>query len=114
MEGPDHKASLDSKELKDVIKAIKNKDYFVSIDEKLILGKSEKKPVAKEKDMIKLIRKSIVAKRNIKKEKIITGYMIIIKRPGIGIQPRFIDKVIGRKTKREIKEDTLISMEDLV
>ena len=40
--------------------------------------------------------------------------MLIIKRPGFGIQPKDIDKVIGRKAKTDIKKDTLISFEDLI
>ena len=39
--------------------------------------------------------------------------MITIKRPGDGIGPKFFDKVIGKKSKRDINEDEMISWEFL-
>ncbi len=40
--------------------------------------------------------------------------MLAIKRPGTGIKPKFINKVIGKKTKKDIKKDELIKFEDLI
>jgi len=37
--------------------------------------------------------------------------MLIFKRPGYGIQPKFLDIVIGRETKRDIEKDEIITWE---
>ena len=57
--GPDHKASLDPKELTELIKDLKNI--------LIILGSSEKKPTKNETIIKTLVRKSIVAKANKKR-----------------------------------------------
>lgn len=111
--GPDHKASLNPDELKEAIKVIKNKDYSVSIDEKLVFGSGEKKPTKAEKEIAKLVRKSIIAKLKIPKDTIITEDMLTIKRPGTGIKPKDINKIIGKKAVVDIDEDTLIKEEAL-
>ena len=111
MEGPDHKASLNPKELKELIKKLRSKDY-PELDE-VVLGSEEKKPTKSEAKISKVIRKSVVAKSDINKGAKITKDMLIIKRPGTGILPKEINKVIGKKAKRLIKHDTLIKKEDL-
>ena len=98
--GPDHKASLDPAELKRMIKKIR--------DVEKILGNAEKVPTESEKTMMKLVRKSIVAKQDIKKGAILRNDMLAVKRPGTGISPIDMEKVIGRKTKRNIIKDELI------
>ncbi|NQY94711.1 MAG: N-acetylneuraminate synthase, partial [Campylobacteraceae bacterium] len=64
MEGPDHKASLEPNELIQMVKAIRNIE--------LALGSSEKKPSPSESENIKVVRKSIVAAREIKKGEVLT------------------------------------------
>jgi N-acetylneuraminate synthase/N,N'-diacetyllegionaminate synthase len=54
-------------------------------------------------------RRSIHAKVDIPKETKITRDMLIIKRPGYGITSKFIDIVVGREAKRDIKEDEWIT-----
>jgi N,N'-diacetyllegionaminate synthase len=100
--GPDHKASLEPEELKQMAAAIRNVET--------ILGSYAKKPTASEKDIMKLVRKSIVADEDIKKGTPIRKTMLCIKRPGTGLSPATIDKVLGKKTKRAIKKDELISL----
>jgi N,N'-diacetyllegionaminate synthase len=103
--GPDHKASLEPKELKEMI-------YNIRQAEK-ILGSGVKKPTRSEKEIMKITRKSIVAKRDILEGEKINGNMLIIKRPGNGIEPKYLDRVINKKTKRDIKKDQLISWKDI-
>ena len=100
LEGPDHKASLEPSELKQMIEEIKKVDK--------ILGSFEKKPTKSEKEVMKLVRKSLVAKIDIRKGSRITKEMIEIKRPGIGIQPADLDKIIGKKIKKHILKDEII------
>jgi len=107
--GPDHKASLSPEELKELVIAIKNKDYDIPEEKKeLILGYPEKKPTEKEIPIAQLVRKSIVAKADIPEGIIITKDMLIIKRPGTGIPSKYINNIIGKKAKTLIKEDTLL------
>ena len=99
--GPDHKASLEPDELKEMIKAIRSVE--------MALGSSEKKPVESEKEIMKIVRKSIVAMVDIPKGVIITEDMIIVKRPGTGIEPKYLNLVVGKKTRKNIKKDEIIT-----
>ena len=113
--GPDHKASLSPEELKELVNAIRKKDYDIPKEKKeLILGYSEKKPTEKEVGIAKLVRKSIVAKLDIPKGTTITKDMLIIKRPGTGIPSKYLNEVIGKKAKTLIKGDNLIQKTDLI
>lgn len=103
--GPDHKASLEPNELKEMVNAIRSAEKA--------LGSGLKIPTESEKETMKVARKSIIAKRDIQKGVKIDLDMLEIKRPGIGIEPKYILKIIGKKTKREIKEDFLLSWEDI-
>jgi len=100
MEGPDHKASLESDELKAMVKAIRNIE--------LALGNSVKKPSKSEIPNMKVARKSIVAKIEIKKGEILTEENITIKRPGNGISPMRWDEIVGTIATKDYKEDELI------
>lgn len=103
--GPDHKASLEPGELKEMVLAIRNT--------KKILGSTIKKPTKIEEESKKVARKSIVAKVDISKGAKITSQMLTIKRPGTGIRPKDVDKLIGRITKKVVKKDSLIKYTDL-
>jgi N-acetylneuraminate synthase len=98
--GPDHKASLEPDELKNMVEQIREVEKA--------LGSYDKKPTEREKKIMKLVRKSIVAKKDIKKGTTIKKDMLIIKRPGTGLKPNEIDKIIGMKTKRDIKKDEVL------
>jgi N,N'-diacetyllegionaminate synthase len=100
MEGPDHKASLEPQELKNMVQAIRNIE--------LALGSGIKKPSNSESKNINIARKSIIAKSLIKKGEIFTENNITIKRPGSGISPMQWDKVIGTRSQKDYKEDELI------
>jgi len=98
--GPDHKASLEPAELKKMIKAIRNIE--------IALGDGIKKPNISEIEIMKVVRKSIVASKSIKKGEIFTKTNITVKRPGTGISPMRWDEVIGEKANRDFKDDELI------
>jgi N,N'-diacetyllegionaminate synthase len=100
--GPDHKASLEPEELKQLVAAIRNVEKT--------LGSYAKKPTPSEKEIMKLVRKSIVANQNIKKGAIISKNMLAIKRPGIGLSPTQIEQILAKKTKKSIKKDVIIRL----
>lgn len=111
MEGPDHKASLNPAELKLMIDKIR-KNEKIEIGEE-ILGNGLKVPNKNEIETAKVVRKSVVAKINIPLDSVITEDMLIIKRPGTGINPKDIKKVIGKKTNKTFNQDELIKWNDL-
>jgi len=102
MEGPDHQASLEPTELKAMIEAIRNIE--------IILGNGIKKPSPSESKNIPIARKSIAAKRDIKKGQILSEDNLVVKRPGTGISPMRWDEVIGKVAKRDYKKDELIEI----
>ena len=102
MEGPDHKASLNPDELKAMVKAIRNIEKA--------LGDGIKKPSPSESKNIPIARKSIVAKRDIKKGEVFTEENITVKRPGTGISPMRWNNVLGKKAKRDFNADELIEI----
>ena len=98
--GPDHKASLTVKELTQLVKSIRNLEKAFGIGKKY-LTHSEKKN-------IKIVRKSIVAKKNILQGEYFTTNNITTKRPAIGKSPNFWSKVLGKKAKKNYLKDQLI------
>lgn len=100
MEGPDHKASLEPRELKAMVSAIRNIE--------LALGKNIKEPSVSELKNIQLVRKSIVAKTKIKKNDILSEKNIMVKRPGNGISPMKWNDLLGTKAIKDYDEDELI------
>lgn len=102
MEGPDHKASLEPKELKQMVDAIRNIEKA--------LGTGIKKPSPSESKNKIVVRKSLVAKTDIKKGDIFTEENVGIKRPGNGISPMRWDEVIGKQANRYYEIDDLIEV----
>ena len=102
MEGPDHKASLEPKELKQMVIAIRNIEKA--------LGNGEKTPSKSEKKNIAIVRKSIVAIKPVKKGDAFTINNISIKRPGNGISPMKWYGVLGSKAIRDFNVDELIEL----
>jgi len=101
--GPDHRASLDTTELTDMVKAIRNIE--------LALGSTTKKPSPSETPNIEVARKSIVAARDIKAGELFTTENITVKRPGGGLSPMLWDNVIGQRAKRDFDYDSLIQLQ---
>lgn len=102
MEGPDHKASLEPQELKEMVEKIR-------LVEK-ILGSDEKKPTESEIRNIGVARKSIVAKCDINEGAIFSVENIDVKRPGTGISPMQWYDVLGKRAKRNFKRDEMIEI----
>lgn len=100
MQGPDHKASLEPKELIAMVKAIRNIE--------LALGSSIKKPSKSEKPNIAIARKSIVANSPIKKGELFTEKNLTTKRPATGVSPMRWDEIIGTQASREYSEGELL------
>ena len=100
MEGPDHKASLEPDELKQMVSSIRNIEKA--------LGSGHKTITESERRNISIARKSIVAACDIKKGEILTENNLTVKRPGTGISPMRWNEVIGTVANRDYIEDDMI------
>ena len=100
MKGPDHKASCNPIEFKKYVESIKQS--------KIILGSMNKKPTKSELTTRRLVRKSIVAKKDILKNDIFTYQNITVKRPERGISSKYYLKILGKKSKFNFKKDDKI------
>lgn len=101
MEGPDHAASLEPNQLKEMVKAIRNIEQAIS-------GDGIKKPSDSEMKNIEIARKSIVASKAISMGEVFTEDNITVKRPGTGISPMKWDEILGKKANRSYQVDELI------
>ena len=107
-------------------KSLKGNDHYHSMDPddlgrftdnlkllERIIGNKLKEPLESESSARKYARRSIVAEIDIPKDTVITEYMLTFKRPWTGISPKFLEKVIGKKAKRDIGKDEAIKWEYL-
>jgi N-acetylneuraminate synthase/N,N'-diacetyllegionaminate synthase len=104
--GPDHRASLGPDELKQMVKAIREVEEA--------MGNGIKRFTMAEKEVRKVVRRSVVAKTDISRGTVITEEMLDAKRPGIGIEPKYIDMLIGRKARKDIKRSQLITFAEVM
>jgi sialic acid synthase SpsE len=100
MSGPDHKASLDPKELCSLVSSIRLIESA--------LGDGIKIPKPAEMEIMRVARKSIFTAEKIPKGTVISAKMLSLKRPGNGLQPSELAKVIGKKVKRDLPRDLML------
>ncbi len=98
--GPDHKASLDPRELAEMVCAIRNVEAA--------MGDGIKKRTVSEEKNLPIARKSIVARKKIAKGERLDENNLTVKRPGDGISPMFWDEVVSRKALRDYLPDEKI------
>ncbi len=101
MRGPDHAASLEPKDLIQMVAAIRN-------IEKAMSGSGLKEPSQSELKNIDIVRKSIVASKAIYKGEKFSEENLTVKRPGNGISPMHWDELLGLCAERDYNEDDLI------
>ena len=100
--GPDHSSSIEPETFKKMVVAIRNVERA--------LGTSIKEPSTSEFENLGVVRKSIVASRDITKGERFASHDLSAKRPGGGISPMRIDDVIGRQAVRDFKENEQIEI----
>ncbi len=106
MSGPDHAASLEPAELKEMVKSIRN-------IEKAISGTGIKKPSNSELKNISIVRKSLHYNRNIEKGELLSKVDLIALRPGNGISPMKIETIIGKPLKVSVKAFQMVDFNDV-
>jgi len=105
LEGNDHYHAMDYRDLA----ALNNN---IDIIEK-IRGDKIKHPVESEKRARKYARRSIVANVNIPQGTHVKTDLVTFKRPGTGISPKYLDLVLNRVARRDIKKDEIIKWSDI-
>ena len=98
--GPDHKASLEPNELKEMVKEIRNIEMALGCGRKLVATSEEKNK--------NIARKSLIAKSKILKGEVFSKENLTIKRPGYGISPMEYWRYLGKVSEKDYEEDEVI------
>lgn len=101
--GPDQMVSIDFRELYELVDGVHKIEKALG---------DEKKVRPKEEPIRQWAFRSIVSIRDIRKDEVITEDMIWSKRPGTGIPSYKMSEVLGKKAKRDIKCNSLLSYDD--
>jgi N,N'-diacetyllegionaminate synthase len=102
LKGPDHRASLEPKELRDMVNAIRNIEKA--------MGDGIKKPTISELKNKEVVRKSIVASKSIRSGEIFTEENLTLKRPAEGLKASMWNVIIGRKANKDYIADEMIEL----
>jgi N-acetylneuraminate synthase len=105
--GNDHKVSLSPQQFSTMVDGIQNiEDSLGTTNPRIITGGELVNRSG--------LAKSIIAKRHIKKEEVITLDMLDIKSPGGGLQPNQIDKLVGTTIRRDVAKNAYLFPSDLL
>ena len=77
------------------------------------MGEVEIEPDNKEKLNRNLFRRSITAKKDIKKNEKFNLNNVTLRRPETGLHPNYLSKILGKKSKRFLKADQKIKFSDI-
>lgn len=105
MKGTDHAFSLERGGMRRVVRDLKRV--------RLALGDGVKSTFASEEAPLLKMGKKLVAAANLPANHVIRREDIAIKSPSDGLPPYELDRVIGKITRRPLKEDENIAIEDL-
>lgn len=105
MLGPDHRASAEPDEFKELVAAIR--------DVERSLGSGIKQPAPSEAANREVVRRSIASSHAIAEGATITLDMLKMVRPASGLAPTLTHAVVGRRARHAIPADTLLSWDDL-
>jgi len=104
--GPDHKASLEPKELELMIQQIHQIE--------VCLGNGEKMPRASELPVRDLVRRSVTLVNNKEAGELLQVDDLVLLRPGTGIPPKWLQQVVGRRMKTSQVAGTTLEWQDLI
>jgi len=103
--GPDHQASLLPEELRALVAAVREVESA--------LGDGVKRPAPSELPIRAVARKSLIAARDVPAGAPLAAEDVVILRPGTGLSPAALPRVLGRRTARAIPHHTPIT-EDML
>lgn len=106
MAGPDHRFSINSKELKQYVDDIR----YIEV----ALGNPQLVPTSKELSMREIARRKIVAKEDLLDGDIVSENNIEFKRnENKGIEPKNFNFILNRKLNKKVQKGCVITLEDL-
>jgi len=103
--GPDHPFALDPSELELMVRGIR--------DAEAALGTPGKHRSSVEDELYRLARRRIFAVVDIPKGTEVRPDMLAILRGTDGIEPKFLDQIVGRTVRRDIRAHTALRWEDV-
>ena len=103
--GPDHSFSLEPDRFAEYVGHIRAAEQIVGDG---LIG-----PAPCEREVRDLARGSVVATRDIRAAELFTSAMLTVKRPGGGLEPNELRRLIGRSAARDISADTPLSWADV-
>ena len=106
MEGPDHSASLEIQDFKKLVEGIREVELSLGTSKDRVVTQGEL--INREN-----LSKSIYASQDIKENEIFTKDMFEVKSPGQGLNPQYLNKIIGYKAIRDIKKGKALFKSDL-
>ena len=98
--GPDHQASLEPMELKQMVQGIREVE--------MAMGNARKVPALEEVKNMAVARKSLVALKPIRKNEKFTTENLGCKRPGTGISPIYYWDYLGKPAEKDFQKDEVI------
>lgn len=98
--GPDHRASLDARELSGLVQSIRIVE--------MSMGSGRKRPVPSESDVLAVARRSLVAAKDIMPGTRLREGLVAIKRPGTGLPSIMLEHILGKRAKVKIAAGTII------
>jgi N-acetylneuraminate synthase len=105
MEGPDHKASLEPAEFRQMVHAIR--------DIEAAMGSGIKEPATSEKHVAEAARRSWVAAQNLEKGTILTPGNLLLRRPGTGLPESQLSRLLGRSMSCAAQEGEVLQLSHL-
>ncbi len=103
--GPDHGASLDPAGLARLVQSVREVE--------LALGDGHKRPMPSELANRAHVRKSLVCRAALRAGAVLRPEHVACKRPGTGLDPAWFERVVGRRTTRDLAPDTLLTLADI-
>ena len=105
MEGPDHAASLEFEDFKRLVDGIRELEQA--------LGDGVKKVSQGEMINRENLGKSLVASKALKAGHVLTREDFVVKSPGQGLSPQYINELVGVELKRDLDHEDYFFMSDL-
>lgn len=103
--GPDHAFALEPTELAEMVAGIRE------VEAALGDGSKHGPSPEEREDLYLVARRSLVTTRSLSAGTVLERDMLMTKRPGLGIAPRELDRVLGRKLRIDVEEDEILQWE---
>ena len=99
--GPDHKASLEPAELAALVRGVRTISSA--------LGDGVKEPAPCERRNRLVARRSVVAAADLARGHVLRATDLAVKRPGTGIAPADLERLLGRALKKSVRHDEVLT-----